>query len=119
MKKALYTLSLLAALLGCGQPVNITYHYNTPQEEVNHLCGDDGYQHLGYAWREKRYDGDDLVKGNSYHWDCDIWLIPQDQVHAGCWDKLVGHEQRHCYEGDFHKGFLVDACTGATITIGG
>ena len=96
--KTLMTISVFALLVACGQPINITYHYDTPASTLEGFCG---YPCSGYAHRENKVDREDITQAHfDGHWQCDIWLVSQETV--TCWKELVAHEERHCHEGSFH-----------------
>src|SRR5512143_2509408 len=98
-----FVLSLLLLLLvGCGQPMEITYHHNTSKEELVEMSGLENV--WGWTWAKWKYDVEDPFEGHATgHWECDIWLISRDRVPSeDCWNKLIEHEIRHCYDGSYH-----------------
>lgn len=45
------------------------------------------------------------AKWNDETAECEIWVISRDyflEVEIDRWHAILGHEVRHCFEGDFH-----------------
>ena len=99
----IFILVFISSIVGCGRPVDISYHYNTPADVLEQK--NSGIPRTqGFAWRTWREDIKDVAEGHvAGHWDCDIWLIDKQFVKSeSCWNELIEHEQRHCREGSFH-----------------
>lgn len=112
---------MLLLAFGCGQPVEITYHYDTPAADLEQMSGVPGTG--GFARWRTEYDTQDLAHGDaSGHKQCDIWLLSKEKLPGTCWSLVIAHEQRHCYEGDFHPktmhgGDLICDAEGVTDEI--
>jgi hypothetical protein len=98
MKTILLLPSLLILLItiGCGNHTKIEYHI-VSQEELNIIAGEPAW---GYAtWDDKGY----VVY-------CDIYLLPEYPTEQ-CYKVVLRHEQRHCYEFNFHsEKYLIPEC---------
>ena len=107
---------LLIALIiaaGCGPHTEITWHENTPQEELNARTGC-----AAYGVAEWKYVGVPIADMKV---QCDIWLLPYDLYPSdACYQAVVNHEKRHCYEGNFHaQGEGFEATCRQESIIGG
>ncbi len=92
---------LLFFFSGCGQPVEINYHYDTLPEVLEQKAG---YPVWGFAEKQFKHDLKDTIKGHlKGHWQCDIYLESKSLLSEDCWNLLIAHELRHCYEGNFHS----------------
>jgi hypothetical protein len=83
---------LFVALIGCGNHTKVKYHEVSPQELAS-MSGSDTV--LGMAkWKDLEF----VVY-------CDIYIMPADIYETQtCYDAVVKHELRHCYEFHFHSG---------------
>lgn len=87
---------------GCGNHTKITYHIVT-REELTSVCRNADV--LGCAkWEDRKYE----VR-------CDIYMMMQDRYkNQVCYDAVLKHEQRHCYEFYYHgdSPYIIEECTG-------
>ena len=104
--KTLFALSIVLLCAGCGPHVEISYVYNAPPEQLEKMAG---YPVLGYAHYDRGYE-DLFLKVH-----CTIRLVPFDLfVTDACYQAVLEHERKHCYEGEFHpntpEGSAVPEC---------
>ena len=99
--KYIFTIILTGIISACGQPVDITYHYDTPRYVLEQKAG---YAVDAFAFRKPTMGVDDVTHANVRgHWECDIWLASRASFSSeDCWNKAIAHEERHCREGHFH-----------------
>jgi len=82
-------LMIFCVFLGCGNHTKIEYH---EVDEATMAAVSGSPLSIGYArWHDRKY----VVY-------CDIYLLPYDLYEsAECYELVVLHERRHCYEFNF------------------
>ena len=106
-------LLIILLLAGCGKPIEVTYHFDTPRDTLQAMAGTN-VPPLGFAtWKDK------LTPDAAPHVveeQCDIYLAPRSEFPSdACWDYTIAHENMHCTAHDFHPptpdGMYVPACS--------
>lgn len=96
--KASIPIVVMLLLASCGGSIEVDLHIVSKQEVLEIAC---------------QYEDDPRLAHYAYTvWDdlegkCDIYILPMDQMTGDekqwQWERLLGHELRHCFEGDFHE----------------
>jgi hypothetical protein len=83
---------IIIFLFGCGSHTKIEYH-EVSREKIIELSN----SVYSVGWSEWE-DYEAVVY-------CDIYLLPKEQyIDDTCYNDVVSHERRHCYEFDYHSG---------------
>jgi hypothetical protein len=88
------TVLIFLLFFGCGASTRIEYH-EVDRPTLNAIAGDSN--EIAYAkWDVKRNDFDRIVY-------CDVYLLPVEFYKTTeCYTRVLEHEQKHCYEFNYH-----------------